>query len=85
MSKKIDPRSAIKKAKDAAYAKLPPAKILKPLRFIRANTERLAITNQAGEVIGFDDSAAYKAAREDADRGHGAYVQAQARAIALAA
>lgn len=73
-----------KTQKQAAWRAIPPAIICKPLRFIRANTERLAITNQAGDIIGYDDSAAYKAARATADRGHGAHVQAMARAIALA-
>lgn len=36
--KKLDPRSAAKKAKDAAFAKLAPGIICKPLRFIRNNT-----------------------------------------------
>ena len=31
----VDTRSALKKLKDAAYASLPPALVLKPLKFIR--------------------------------------------------
>lgn len=84
MTKNTDPRSAIKKAKDAAFAKLGPAKVCKPLRFIRANTDKVAITGPLGEHLGWDDSPEYKAARATADLGHGAQVQAQARAIALA-
>lgn len=82
--KKLDPRSAAKKAKDAAFAKLAPGIICKPLRFIRNNTPRVEIKDPLGKVVGFDYSPQYKAARAAADKGAGGFVQAAARRLALA-
>ncbi len=82
--KKLDPRSAIKKAKDAAYAKLPAAIIFKPLRFIRDNTPRVNIKDPLGNIVGYDDSVEYKAALRSAKFGAGASVQADARRLHLA-
>lgn len=80
---KIDPRSANKKAKDAAFAKLP-AIICKPLRFIADNTHRNAIYSPIGELLGFEPSPEYKGARIAADRGNGAMVKSIANKVASA-
>ena len=82
--KKLDPRSAAKKAKDEAFAKLAPGIICKPLRFIRNNTPRVEIKDPLGKIVGFDHSPQYKAARAAADKGAGGFVQAAARRLALA-
>ena len=84
MNTKIDPRSPAKKAKDAAYAKLGPALILKPLRYIAANTAKYPITGTTGEVLGYRESLTTQTAREWAKCGNGLKVKALARKIALA-
>jgi len=82
---KIDPRSAAKKAKDAAFAKIPPAAIASPLQFIWSNTPKVAITSTDGKVLGYEPSPEYKRARVAAYRGNGALVKSIARSVALEA
>lgn len=85
MTKKtFDPRSAIKKAKDAAYAKLPPAIICKPLQFIRQRT-MVKVTNPATGHSHWANGPEFSRARNFADRGDGAAVQSMARNLAQAA
>lgn len=81
MTKKIDPRSATKKAKDAAYAKLPPAIICKPLRFIGEHTNKLVDDPAGGRRI--ELSPEYLAAKDAAKRGEGDYVKRIAHRVAL--
>ena len=73
-----------KTQKQAAWRDLPPAIICKPLRFIRDNTPRVEIKDPLGNIVGFDDSAEYKAARHAANIGAGACVQASARRLHMA-
>lgn len=84
MTTKIDPRSATKKAKDAIYAALPVAIIIKPLRFINANTAKVAIKSPTGEVLGYAPSPEYQQARIAADRGNGIFVKTVARQALMA-
>lgn len=75
--KQIDTRSDRKKAKDAAYAALPPLKIVKPLRYLRNETSVVEIdpdTQRPRVVL----SQLYKDAKEFAKKGQGAVVQAMA-------
>ena len=81
---RIDPRSPRKRAKDAAFAKLPPAIICKPLRFIADNTHRQAIYSPTGELLGFEPSPEQKRARIAADRGNGVLVKVIANQVAAA-
>ncbi|WP_019573421.1 hypothetical protein [Curvibacter lanceolatus] len=81
---KIDPRSAIKKAKDSAYAKLGPAKILKPLKFIREAVGVYVLIPGTGQKE-WVDGTAYHEAKHNANSGRGAAVQTAARKLALVA
>lgn len=82
---KTDPRSEAKKAKDAAFAKLPANLIISPLKFILCKAPKLPILGTRGEIIGYELSPEYKRARIAADRGNGDLVKSIARAVALAA
>ncbi len=81
---KIDPRSAAKKKKDAAYAKLPPAIICRPLQLIAQRT-MVKVTNPATGHDHWEHGPEYKRARIKASRGDGGFVKQMARAVAAAA
>ena len=82
--KKLDPRSALKKKKDAAYAKLPAAIICKPLQFIRQRT-MVKVTDPATGHSHWANGPEFSRARVFADRGDGAAVSSMARTLAPAA
>lgn len=81
---KIDLRSPKRKAKDAAYAKLPAAIICKPLQFIGHRTA-VKVTDPVTGIDRWEPSPDYKLARVAADHGNGAYVKHVARRVAATA
>lgn len=81
-NKKQDPRSPMKKRKDAAYARLPAAIIFKPLRFIGEHTNKL-VDDFASGGKRVELSIEYLAAKDAAKSGDGAYVKRMARSVAL--
>ncbi len=82
MTKKIDPRSATKKAKDAIYAALPVALIIKPLQFIKAESAYIAHDTKGRPYTAY--GVAYQNAIKDAKHGHGGHVQARPRQFLVA-
>jgi len=78
--KKILPR----RAKDVAFAALPPAIICKPLRFIREQTA-IKVTDTATGTEHWAPGPEFERARKLADVGDGGAVQSMARRLALAA
>lgn len=84
MTKRIDPRSPKKKAKDAAYAKLPAAIICKPLQFIGANTPSTVVIDPVMGIPTRVPSPEFRRARHAANRGDGAFVQAMALSVSKA-
>lgn len=82
MPNKIDTRSATKKAKDAIYAALPVARIVKPLQCIKEQTSYIAHNSKGQPYTAL--SGEYWAAFEEARNGQGAYVQAMARQVLAA-
>ena len=80
-NKYLDLRSPKKKAKDAAYAKLPPAIIFKPLQFIGNNTSSTVKEDPITKMPVREPSPEFQAAREQADLGNGSFVKAMARRI----
>lgn len=81
MTKRIDPRSPKKKAKDAAYASLPPAIIFKPLQFIGNNTPSTVKEDPITKMPVRVPSPEFEAAREQANLGNGLFVKGMARRI----
>ncbi len=81
---KQDPRSRIKKLKDAAYAKLPPAIICKPLQFIAKVHPPQKVINPVTGNADWVASPEYMAAREAANSGDGGFVKFLARRAASA-
>jgi len=73
-----------KSQKRAAFAKLPPAIICKPLRFIGDNTACTMKEDPITKLPVRVPSAEYQRARKAADRGNGALVKGIAREVASA-
>ena len=73
--------SSRRAAQNAAFQALPVALIVKPLRFINANTEKTAIRSPLGKLLGYKPSPEYQSARASADVGNGGRVQALARQV----
>lgn len=80
---KLFDHSPRRRAKDAAYRKLGPATIIKPLRFIGEMTNKLVtdVTTGAKRV---ELSPEYQWAKEAAKFGNGGGVQSLARQLATA-
>ena len=79
---KQDPRSRLKKLKDAAYAKLPPAIIFKPLRFIASVHPATKVIDPITGISAWVSSLEYEAGRKAADVGDGGLVKSLARRAA---
>lgn len=77
---KTDPRSPAKKAKDAAYAALPPVRIVRPLKFIDEATGSF-VRSPDGRGS-WQASRAYIGAWHSARAGKGLAVQSLARSLA---
>ena len=73
-----------KAAKDAIFAALPVAMIIRPLRFIEANTFKTPIKSPLGVTIGYEPSIKYQIASKAAKRGNGARVKMIARQVLAA-
>ena len=70
-----------KSQKQVAFAKLPPAIICKPLRFIGNTTPSTVKEDPITKMPVREPSPEFQAAREQADLGNGSFVKAMARRI----